>query len=150
MCMKIREMNRKDIDYVSGITMKRWGVDREYAMTEINRWLNHEDNSICFVGIIDGKPMATGVFDTISDDTKIDAYNTLLWVEPRYRGKGYGKMMVDKRFEYAKQKGYKKVYLDTKYAEKYHLKFGWKKIKDNVNWNGAKVSIMEYDLSKLS
>ena len=88
------------------------------------------------------------MFDTMSDvDYTKNAWNTLLWVEPEYRGNGYGKMMTDKRFEYAKSKGYKKVYLDTEEAEQYHLKLGWEKTKDDVSWRGAKVSIMEYDLT---
>ena len=99
----------------------RWGVEDDYATTEINRWLNNEDDSICYIGFIDNKPMATGVFDTVSDvDEAKDAWNTLLWVEPEFRGNGYGKRMTDKRFEYAKSKGYKKVYLDTEEAEQYH------------------------------
>lgn len=139
-------MQKTDIDYVKSIILDRWGVDNDYAMTEINRWLNNEDKSICYVGIIDNKPMATGVFDTMNDvDETRSAWNTLLWVEPQYRGNGYGKIMTDKRFEYAKNKGFTKVYLDTEKAEEYHLEFGWKKVGDDVSWRGVKLSIMEFN-----
>lgn len=142
-------MQRNDVDYVKSIIIDRWGVDNDYAMTEINRWINNEDKSICYIGIIDNKPMATGVFDTINDvgdDETKNAWNTLLWVEPQYRGNGYGKIMTDKRFEYAKNKGFQKIYLDTENAEKYHLKLGWKKVNDEVSWRGVKLSIMEFNL----
>jgi GNAT superfamily N-acetyltransferase len=144
--MEIIEMNLDHIEYVAGIIMNRWDVSKEYATTEIKRWILNKDNSICFVGIVDGKPMATGVFETISDvDESIPCWNTLLWVEPEHRGKGYGILLSNKRFEYAKTRGYETVYLDTIHAKDYHLKFGWEIINE-FDKDGEHYIIMKYDL----
>lgn len=60
-------------------------------------------------------------------------------------------MFSQKRFEYAKNLGYKEIYLDTLSAKDYHLKFGWEvidtltyDIKDN-DYNKP-LYIMKYNL----
>lgn len=129
----ITELNSEYIGYVTSVVMNRWGDSKEGALQEVERWLHNKDNSICFVGVINGKPMATGVFETYSTvDESIPCWNTLLWVEPEYRGNGYGKILSKKRFEYAEKLGYKAVYLDTIKAKDYHLKMelGWEIINE--------------------
>lgn len=125
--MEIIEINESHRDYVTSIIKIRWDVSYEESQHEFNRWLNHDKDSICYVGLIDGVPMATGAFDTEIDTTlKISPYNTLLWVELKHRGNGYGKMLSEIRYKYALEHSYKIIYLDTVNAYKYHLKFGWK------------------------
>lgn len=127
--------------------MDRWEVDSNYAILEINRWLGKNDDSICYIGIIDNMPIATGVFDIISDvDEKLGPWNTLLWIDPKYRGNNYGRLLFEKRIEYAKSKGYKNIYLDTVNAENYHLKFGWKTI-DKLKYHNEVVTIMKLDIN---
>lgn len=144
--MDIIELKYEYVEYVSEIIMKRWNQSKESALEEIQRWINHEDDSICFVGIIDKKPMATGVFDTISDvDFSIPCWNTLLWVEPENRGNDYGRLLTQKRFDHAKKLGYKTVYLDTVNAKNYHLKFGWIILRE-FDKEGEHYTIMKHDL----
>ena len=50
----------------------------------------------------------------------------LLWIEPKYRGSGYGKLLTEKRIEWAlKHSSDDYIYLDTYDAKDYHLKMGW-------------------------
>ncbi len=144
--MEIIELNSEYINYAVGIVMNRWDESKDGALKEVNRWLNNEGNSICFIGIINGKPIATGVFETYSTvDESIPCWNTLLWVETEYRGNGYGILMSEKRFEYAKKLGHKTVYLDTVNAKNYHLKFGWEIIRE-FDKNSEHYTIMKYNL----
>lgn len=144
--MDILKLKPEYIDYVVGIVMKRWSESKESALEEVNRWMQNKDNSICFVGIINGIPMATGVFETYSTvDESIPCWNTLLWVEPIYRGNGYGEMLTKKRFDYAKEHGYGVVYLDTVNAKDYHLKLGWEIIRE-FDKNDEHYTIMKYNI----
>lgn len=140
--MKIIEINESHREYVTSIIKMRWGVSDEEAQNEFNRWLVNNQNSICYVGIINDKPMATGAFDTEIDNIlKISPYNTLLYVEPEYRGNGYGKLLSEIRYKYALEHNYKVIYLDTIDAYKYHLKFDWK-LERNFVYNNESYSTM--------
>jgi GNAT superfamily N-acetyltransferase len=145
--MKIEKISKKYLDYVVSIIQKRWGYSHKSAVEQANYWLKNTNYSICFVGIIKGEPMATAVFDKHQEDVdpNLSPWNTLLFVEPRYRGKGYGQKLTRKRFEYAKKLGYKRVYLDTTDSFWYHKKMGWKIVK-KINYKGEKDSIMKFDL----
>jgi len=118
-------------EFVIKTIQHRWSVDEEYAKTEIKRYMTHFEDSKCFVGLLNGEPIATGVFDTCNEDVDktLNPWNLLLWVEPEHRGYGYGKLLTQARFDYAKQIGYNTIYLDTIDMEVYHLKYGWETIK---------------------
>jgi len=131
--MNIVIATEKHRDYVISIIKIRWELSEDEANFEFDRWMKNDKKSICYVGLIDDSPMATGVVDF--DRNEIIAqdmvpYNTLLYVEPNFRGHGYGNEMTKCRFEYVKNLGYNIIYLDTKDAKNYHLKFGWKIIKE--------------------
>ena len=133
-------------DYVVSIIEKRWQLSKEDANFEFNRWLANDKNSICYVGTINNIPMATGVFDTnIDEEIGITPYNTLLWVEPQCRGNSYGIKLRNIRFKWAKEKGYKEVFLDTHSSREYHEKNGWEFIK-HIQYKNLKMSIMKYNL----
>ena len=122
-----------------------------YANDEFDRWLINDNNSICYVGLIDGKPMATGAFDGELDQIlKISGYNTLLWVEEEFRGNNYGKILSEIRYEWALNHNYKIIYLDTINAYDYHIKMGWI-LKNKITHNNVNYSIMQKILdTKLS
>lgn len=134
------------VPFVIDIICNRWGYSKVAAAEQAECWMRNHNNSTCFVGVVDGKPMATGAFDPFSDvDETISPWNTLLWVEPEYRGKGYGNQLVQKRFEYARNLGYDTVYLDTADAMDYHLKFGWQIVK-KTTYMGEYNTIMKYNI----
>lgn len=125
---QIVELTDDYFNYVSNRIQIRWKFTEEQACTEINRWLCHDGNSMCYIAVVDDKPIGIGVFDTINDPRygNYSPWFNLLWVEPEWRGCGYGQEITRKRIEYARSLGYDKVYMDTKDAASYHLKFGWK------------------------
>jgi len=138
--------------YVISIILKRWGISLEEANSEFDRWLIHDKDSICFIALDGDKPIGTGVFDTVRDEDGMDIspYNTLLWIEPEYRGNGYGRIMSKLRFDWALSKGYQIIYLDTLDAAKYHDKYGWKIVKHLI-YEDEEFTIMQLILDdKLS
>ncbi len=146
--MKIEKLSSEYLPYVIDRVTKWWGLSDAEAMQEIDRWMDDSNNSVCFIGVVNGKPMATAVFDTTSDvDYSISAWNTLLWVEPEYRGNDYGSLLTQERFSWARERGYDCVYLDTAEAKEYHLKHGWEEIM-KVNYGNTDCVIMKYDLLK--
>ncbi len=147
--VKISETHRS---YVTNVIKARWQVNPEEANSEFSRWLCNDKDSVCYVGLVDNKPMATGAFDTVRDEGGLDIspYNTLLWVEPEFRGNGYGKLLTAARAEWAIGNGHQIIYLDTIDAEKYHEKQGWK-LTRRVHHNNSDYAIMHKILSnKLS
>ncbi|HEX9058660.1 MAG TPA: GNAT family N-acetyltransferase [Clostridia bacterium] len=144
--MQIEELSERHIPYVTKILMDRWEISEEKAHAEINRWILKSDNSICFVGVIKGVPIGFGLFDTQSDaDPLLGPWNRQLYVEPQYRGSKYGFELTQKRFAWAKKKGYRTVYLSTEAAKDYHLRFGWQIVREDVKKDKT-ITIMKYDL----
>src|ERR1035437_7734781 len=115
--MQIRTIIPEDRNYVVSIIVSRWNVSEEEANSEFNRWLINDQNSVCYVGVVNNKLMATAVFDTVRDgDLDISPYNTLLYVEPGHRGNKYGEALSCIRYKWALSLNYKVVFLDTKDA----------------------------------
>ncbi len=129
--MLIEELSEKYINFLSEILSERWELDDPTtkpgeAFNYINRWIKNIDNSICYIGIVDNMPIGYAVFDPYNElYEKLTPWCLSLWVHENYRGKGYGYLFTQKRFEYAKNLGYTNIYLDTLQAKDYHLKFGW-------------------------
>lgn len=130
--------------YVVSIIIARWSLSEKEANEEFNRWLANDLDSICYVAIYNGNPMGTGVFDTYREVQSFDIspYNTLLWVEPFFRGLGVGYELTKERFKWAESKGYKEVYLDTQKAVEYHLKRGWQVVR-KLTYQGEEYTIMK-------
>jgi hypothetical protein len=148
--MIIEQLSEKYISYVQDIIKQRWQIQESEALAEINRWISPDNNSVCFVGVIDGTAMAIGIFDVESKvDASIRSWNRQLFVEPVYRGNLYGHQLTYKRFIWAKERGYEYVYLATETAKLYHSKFGWETVREE-KVNGVIQTIMRFDLSKLS
>jgi GNAT superfamily N-acetyltransferase len=125
--IKLKIEHKKFIDIIIDRIMKHWDMNYNDAHDEVYRWINNVDNSICYIGVLKDEIIATAVVDTKNDDVeyKADVWFTFLWVDEKHRGNNYGWMLSQKRFEYVKTLGYKKVHLDTVQAREYHLRFGW-------------------------
>ncbi|MCF0055625.1 GNAT family N-acetyltransferase [Dyadobacter sp. CY356] len=71
------------------------------------------ENSVYFVAIEDTKLLGgAGIFPTEGLDA--DTVELVkMYLRPEARGKGLGKTLILKCIEYAKSKGYKRIYLET-------------------------------------
>lgn len=71
------------------------------------------ENSVYFVAIEDEKLLGgAGIFPTEGLDT--DTVELVkMYLKPEARGKGLGKTLILKCIDYAKSKGYKRIYLET-------------------------------------
>ncbi|KKQ36023.1 MAG: N-acetyltransferase GCN5 [Candidatus Nomurabacteria bacterium GW2011_GWB1_37_5] len=129
--------------------MDRWEVSEEKAMKEIIRWMSKNDDSVCFVGIVNNIPIAIGVFDVQSNaDKSLGPWNRQLYIEPAYRGENYGLELTQQRFIWAKEKGYKEVYLSTETVKRYHMKHGWQIVREEIKPDKI-ITIMRYDLKNI-
>ena len=150
--MKIVKLSEQYRTFLSEILSERWELDDPATNpTEtdnyINRWISHKDNSICYIGIIDDKPIGYAVFDTYNElYESLTPWCLSLWIHEDYRGNGYGYLFSKKRFEYAKNLGYSKIYLDTAQAKDYHLKFGWELI-EIIKYKEIPLYVMEHKLN---
>jgi N-acetylglutamate synthase-like GNAT family acetyltransferase len=125
---------------------QRWKVSEEFALNETKRYLINENNCVCYIITIDNKPIGTGIFDIYNEiDETLSPWNSMLYIEPEYRGNDFGQMLVQKRLEWANEHDFKEVYLDTYNAKDYHLKFGWQIVKQIETERGTS-TIMKYKI----
>lgn len=96
--------------------------------------------SIYYVAELDGEVVGGGgIFPTegLPDDT---CELVKMYTYPHVRGIGLGKLLIQKCIDYAKDTGYKKIYLETmpelKQALKTYEKFGFKYIDHAIGSSG--------------
>jgi len=65
--LTITDMKPEHVPYVKHIMTRSWEIGIDETETDINRWLDGVDGTYCLVGTVNGVPMATAAFDTISD-----------------------------------------------------------------------------------
>lgn len=71
------------------------------------------ENSVYFVAIEDDKLLGgAGIFPTEGLDT-YTVELVKMYLKPEARGKGLGKTLILKCIDYAKSRGYKRIYLET-------------------------------------
>ncbi len=145
----IRIVEIKDLytSFVAKTIIRRWDVTEKQAWNYIYDYILKKNNSNCFVSV-DGKvPVGMGTFH-VNNDIGVDLHPWCigLWVKPNYRGNGIGIRITLKRFDWARKLGYKKIYLDTINAEKYHLKFGWKNTNIIGYYKNEPTMVMEHYL----
>jgi putative acetyltransferase len=117
----IREIKREDneeIKKVIRIVLEEFGVNRP-GTAYYDDSLNHMfesymgEKKIYYLGIIDGKICGgAGIYPTegLPNNT---CELIKMYLLPEARGKGLGKLLVNKCMEFAATIGYKKVYLET-------------------------------------
>ena len=85
----------------------------------------------------------------IKEDSAENALLRRLFVDPKHRKKGYGSSLLDRAVNFAREKGYKKVYFRCTdrmaNAMRLCLSKGFKE-KDNLEIGGFKIHVLELDL----
>jgi len=68
------------------------------------------------------------------------------YIEPDYRGRGLGNLLLDYAVNLAGELGFTKVYLSTNH-DGYYEHYGWKRIEDGFEPSGAPTRIYRYMIS---
>lgn len=144
---RIVEIQPKHSEFVSETIVQRWDVTKKRALTFVDEYLTKENNSNCFVAERLGVPIGMGTFH-INNDIGVDLHPWCigLWVVPKFRGNGLGNKLTLKRFAWARNLGYDKIYLDTISAEGYHVKFGWRHTGIMGMYGNEPTIVMEHNL----
>ena len=116
------------LNEVLDLELKEWGTYSEDNLTKkinkVNELLKldnfaklillDKDNLIGFISL----------FPTDGEERKdLTPWYATMYVKKEYRGKGYSKILNDALLNYAKEKGYQKIYLKTDLIN-YYEKFG--------------------------
>ena len=132
---------------VLDLELREWGTYTEDNLTKkINKVqellkldnfakliLLDEDNLIGFISL----------FPTDGEErTDLTPWYATMYVKKEYRGKGYSKILNDALLNYAKEKGYKRIYLKTDLIN-YYEKFGAVYLED-LN-NGEKLYYIDLE-----
>ncbi len=82
----------------------------------------YEDSAIHILGELSGEPFASGRLRFLGEYAKIER----LAIRKRYRGKGYGKLLLNYALDIARNEGFKKFKLHAQVAsEKFYLNNGF-------------------------
>jgi len=130
--MRIEKAEINDHEVLTVITKKSkayWG----YSEEQILKWNNnltvtkeYIETNFTFKLVIDNKII--GYYSYFVKEKKIVKLDNL-FVLPEYIGKGFGKYLVDDFLIRMKTEKFEKIILDSEpNAEKFYLKFGFKKI----------------------
>ncbi len=110
------------------------------ASTDTLSEVFQKDRSTYFVAILDGKIIGGGGIyptDGLDPDT---CELVKMYLLPEARGRGLGRTLIEKCIEFAKNTGYKKVYLETmpelKQALNVYAKFGFEYLKGPMGNSG--------------
>lgn len=138
--INIRTIDRKDNTALAQLiraTLKEFGANHP-GTVYYDKSTDHlfevfqTPHSIYYVAELNGEVVGGGgIFPTegLPDDT---CELVKMYIYPHVRGIGLGKLLIQKCIDYAKDAGYKKIYLETmpelKQALKTYEKFGFKYI----------------------
>jgi len=126
-------------------TMKEFGVDRPNTVyydptTDTLFELFQKERSVYNVAEVTGEIVGGGGIyptDGLPDDT---CELVKMYLLPKARGLGLGRILIEKCLQQAKELGYKKVYLETmpelKQAMKVYARFGFEYLKGPMGNSG--------------
>lgn len=112
-----------------------WGKEQNFSLEQIKAYYQRavfaDRLPQTFVLMSDGKPAGTFQFAMSDVFVRPDLYPWIkyVYVDPAYRGCGYGRKLVQEAVEQAKRMELKHVYLFT-HLVGYYEKFGWKFIEE--------------------
>jgi GNAT superfamily N-acetyltransferase len=102
------------------------------------------------VAIENGEPV--GVASIIPDDEVVGWEDKNAWlanvlVLPEYRGRGIGKLLIDRAAEFASESGQSDLHLVTDMAEEWYSRQGWEHVGIG-NVHGNLLTVMRFSLHK--
>ncbi|MBQ4031989.1 MAG: GNAT family N-acetyltransferase [Bacilli bacterium] len=132
---------------VLDLELKEWGTYSEDNLTKkINKVqeLLKLDNFAKLILLDEDKLIGfISLFPTDGEErTDLTPWYATMYVKKEYRGKGYSKILNDALLNYAKEKGYKRIYLKTDLIN-YYEKFGAVYLED-LN-NGEKLYYIDLE-----
>ncbi|MEM7379883.1 MAG: GNAT family N-acetyltransferase [Bacteroidota bacterium] len=89
------------------------------------------DNSLCFGGYLEGKQLC---FGRVVTDKTVFAYLMDIIVFEPYRGRGYGKILMQHIMDHEAIKNANTIALKTKDAHDFYRAYGFRSIGDSTLW----------------
>jgi len=123
------------------------GIDQ--VLDSLRARLNHDRLPLTLV-LLDGDTLLGAVSLKIydmEDRADLSPWLAGLFVNPDFRGRGYGGMLVGACEEKAVELGMSALHLFTPDAEEYYLPLGWS-VMERPAYRGRMVSIMKKDLAR--
>jgi GNAT superfamily N-acetyltransferase len=121
------DKNRLNIDFIHAfLSNSYWGKGR--TIEEVKRSIEH---SICFGIYLDGQQIG---FTRVLTDQTIFAYLMDVFIDEKYRGKGYSKLLLTEILSTPYLKEVKKWALKTGDAHGLYEQFGFHLVNDPENW----------------
>lgn len=147
--MKIYNILEKQeyLEEVLDLELREWGTySKENLTKKINKVqeLLKLDNFAKLILLDEDKLIGfISLFPTDGEErTDLTPWYATMYVKKEYRGKGYSKILNDALLNYAKEKGYKRIYLKTDLIN-YYEKFGAVYLED-LN-NGEKLYYIDLE-----
>ncbi len=140
--MNFREIKEDDVPVVKSFIKDIFGEDYifEVSQDDFHKTFILEKNDI----------IAVIQFWSLFEESEI----TLVAVKKEFQNQGYGKILIERTFEYLKEKNVKSVYLevaiDNEPAKKLYEKLGFKflTIRQKYYTNGKDAIVMKKDLKE--
>jgi ribosomal-protein-alanine N-acetyltransferase len=140
--MNFREIKEDDVPVVKSFIKDIFGEDYifEVSQDDFHKTFILEKNDI----------IAVIQFWSLFEESEI----TLVAVKKEFQNQGYGKILIERTFEYLKEKSVKSVYLevaiDNEPAKKLYEKLGFKflTIRQKYYTNGKDAIVMKKDLKE--
>ena len=116
------------LNVVLDLELKEWGTYSEDNLTKkinkVNELLKLDNFAKLILLDKDNLVGFISLFPTDGEERKdLTPWYATMYVKKEYRGKGYSKILNDALLNYAKEKGYQKIYLKTDLIN-YYEKFG--------------------------
>lgn len=140
---------REHIETVTNFIWNEFGNEDNYKFFEsiVSNSLNKDKLPITFVALKDDEVVGTiGLWraDLISRQD-LFPWLSALYVKEEYRGTGIGKKLQNFLVEYARNQGFKELFLYTD-INGYYEKMDWQYIKDGIEYSGDYIKIYRKEL----
>jgi predicted N-acetyltransferase YhbS len=144
--------NEEHIDIISKWLWEEWGTANnfEFFKSIVKNSLNKKNLPQTFIALDNNKPIGTIGLWRCDMVSRQDLYPWLsaLYVIPSYRNRGIGKQLQAYLEIYAKQLGYKELFLYTD-LENYYDKSGWIYLDTGITYSGEYDKIYKKKLTSL-